>query len=49
MAFADAVARDHTAVSNDQVNVLVEEFTTAQVVELLIWISSSTRVRCSAA
>lgn len=37
-AFADAVARDHVAVSAAQVELLFEEFTTAQVVELLMWI-----------
>ena len=37
-AFADAVARDHTAISAAQVELLFEEFTTAQVVELLMWI-----------
>lgn len=39
VAFADAVAHDHTAVSDAQVNVLFEEFTAPQVVELLTWIS----------
>jgi alkylhydroperoxidase family enzyme len=38
VAFADAVARDHTAISDAQVDLLFEEFTDAQVVELLIWI-----------
>jgi alkylhydroperoxidase family enzyme len=39
VAFADAVARDHTAISEAQVNVLLEEFTVPQLVELLIWTS----------
>ena len=38
VAFADAVATDHTAISDAQVQVLFEEFTTPQVVELLVWI-----------
>lgn len=38
-AFADAVAVDHTAVSDAQMNVLLGEFTVPQVVELLMWIS----------
>lgn len=38
VAFADAVAQDHTAISDAQVNLLLEEFTTPQIVELLIWI-----------
>ena len=39
VAFADAVAMDHTAISDAQLEVLLEEFTVPQVVELLIWIS----------
>ena len=39
VAFADAVARDHTVISDGQVQLLFEEFTAAQIVELLIWIS----------
>lgn len=39
VAFADAVADDHTAISDEQVNVLFEEFTVPEVVELLLWIS----------
>jgi alkylhydroperoxidase family enzyme len=39
VAFADAVASDHTAISNDQVNLLLTEFTVPVVVELLMWIS----------
>lgn len=39
VAFADAVALDHTAISEAQVNVLLDEFTVPQLVELLIWIS----------
>jgi alkylhydroperoxidase family enzyme len=39
VAFADAVATDHTAISDAQVGLLFEEFTTPQLVELLIWIS----------
>jgi alkylhydroperoxidase family enzyme len=38
VAFADAVATDHTAISDAQVQVLFEEFTAPQVVELLVWI-----------
>jgi alkylhydroperoxidase family enzyme len=38
VAFADAVATDHTAISDAQVKLLFEEFTTPQIVELLIWI-----------
>ena len=38
-AFADAVAQDHTATRDAQVNLLLEEFSTPQMVELLIWIS----------
>jgi hypothetical protein len=48
VAFADAVATDHTAISDAQVGLLFEEFTTPQLVELLIWISLSTPARCSA-
>ncbi len=39
VAFADAVAVDHTAISDAQVKVLFDEFTTPQIVELLTWIS----------
>ena len=39
MAFADAVARDHNAISEAQVKVLLDEFTVPQLVELLMWIS----------
>jgi alkylhydroperoxidase family enzyme len=39
VAFADAVALDHTAISDAQVNVLLDEFTVPQIVELLMWIS----------
>jgi len=39
VAFADAVARDHTAISDAQVQLLFEEFTAPQIVELLMWIS----------
>jgi alkylhydroperoxidase family enzyme len=39
VAFADAVAQDHTAISEAQVKVLLDEFTVPQIVELLIWIS----------
>jgi alkylhydroperoxidase family enzyme len=38
-AFADAVAVDHTVISDEQVNLLFDEFTTPQIVELLVWIS----------
>ena len=38
VAFADAVAMDHTAISDDQLEVLLEEFTVPQVAELLTWI-----------
>jgi alkylhydroperoxidase family enzyme len=39
VAFADAVALDHTAISEAQVKVLLDEFSVPQVVELLMWIS----------
>lgn len=39
VALADAVASDHTVISDAQVSVLLEEFTVPQIVELLIWIS----------
>ena len=39
VAFADAVADDHTAIGDAQVKLLFEEFTTPQVVELLTWIA----------
>jgi alkylhydroperoxidase family enzyme len=38
VAFADAVAADHTAIGDAQVAVLLDELTIAQVVELLTWI-----------
>ena len=38
VAFADAVASDHTAISDAQVRVLFDEFTTPGIVELLTWI-----------
>ena len=39
VAFAEAVATDHTAISDAQLELLFEEFTIPQVVELLTWIS----------
>ena len=39
VAFAEAVAADHTAVSSAQVIGLFDAFTSPQVVELLTWIS----------
>lgn len=39
VAFAEAVAVDHAAISDAQLEVLLEEFTIPQVVELLTWIS----------
>ena len=39
VAFADAVALDHNAISEAQVKVLFDEFTVPQIVELLMWIS----------
>jgi hypothetical protein len=39
VAFADAVADDHTAISDGQFDVLGDEFTVGEIVELLIWIS----------
>jgi hypothetical protein len=39
VAFGDAVAQDHTAVSGAQVQLLLDEFTIPQIVELLMWIS----------
>ena len=38
VAFAEAVATDHTAITDGQLEVLLEEFTVPQVVELLTWI-----------
>jgi alkylhydroperoxidase family enzyme len=38
VAFADAVAMDHTAITDGQLEVLLEEFAVPQVVELLTWI-----------
>jgi len=39
VAFADAAARDHTAISDAQLQLLFEEFAAPQIVELLMWIS----------
>ena len=39
VAFADAVSQDHTAIGEAQVQLLLDEFTIPQVVELLMWIS----------
>ena len=39
VAFAAAVASDHTAISDAQVRVLFDEFTLPEIVELLTWIS----------
>lgn len=39
VAFAEAVAANHTAISDAQLEVLLDEFTIPQVVELLTWIS----------
>ena len=38
VAFAEAAATDHAAISSAQLDVLREEFTLPQVVELLTWI-----------
>ena len=38
VAFAEAVATDHTAITDGQLEVLLKEFTVPQVVELLTWI-----------
>ena len=38
VAFADAVAADHTAIGDAQVALLLDEFTIPQTVELLTWI-----------
>ena len=38
VAFAEAVATDHAAITAGQLDVLREEFTLPQVVELLTWI-----------
>jgi alkylhydroperoxidase family enzyme len=38
VAFAEAVATDHAAISDAQLAVLLEDFTVPQVVELLTWI-----------
>ena len=38
VAFADAVAMDHTEIGDRQLEVLLEEFTVPQAVELLTWI-----------
>ena len=48
-AFADAAAGDHTAISDAQVQLLSEEFTAPQIVELLMWISFEYAGQCSAA
>jgi AhpD family alkylhydroperoxidase len=39
VAFAEAVAAEHTAVSDAQVTGLLDAFTSPQVVELLTWIA----------
>jgi alkylhydroperoxidase family enzyme len=39
VAFADAAAYDHTAISDAHVKLLLDEFMVPEVVELLIWIS----------
>ena len=39
VAFADAVAIDHTEITDRQLELLLEEFTVPQVVELLTWIA----------
>lgn len=39
VAFAEAVASDYRAITDQQVDELFEEFTVPQVVELLLWIS----------
>jgi alkylhydroperoxidase family enzyme len=38
VAFAEAVATDHTSITDAQLAVLFEDFTVPQVVELLTWI-----------
>ena len=38
VAFADAVAKDHTLIADAQVRLLFDEFTVPQIVELLMWI-----------
>src|SRR4051794_29121239 len=38
VAFADAAAMDHAAIGAGQIEVLLEEYTVPQVVELLTWI-----------
>jgi len=38
VAFAEAVAADHTAIGDRQLEVLFEELTVPEVVELLMWI-----------
>jgi alkylhydroperoxidase family enzyme len=38
LAFADAAGEDHTAISDAQVDRLLDEFTVPETVELLIWI-----------
>lgn len=39
MVFASAVAEDYREITDAQVRTLFEGFSTAQVVELLVWIS----------
>jgi alkylhydroperoxidase family enzyme len=39
VAFADAVAQDHQAITDAQVEILFDEFAVPQIVELLTWIS----------
>lgn len=39
VAFADMVAEDYREITDAQVRTLFDEFSTAQVVELLVWIS----------
>ena len=39
VAFAAAVAVEHTAISDAEIEALFDEFTTPQVVELVTWIS----------
>ena len=39
VAFAEMVATDYAAISDEQVNALLDEFTVPEVVELLVWIT----------
>ena len=39
VGFANAVAEDHRAITDAQVKLLFDEFTTPQIVELLTWIA----------